>query len=166
VTVVSEKWEPDLMYEPFFHVGVLVKDIEAAAADFTALLGVEFEPVRSQQIHNGETIRLCYSLQGSPYLELMEMTGTGSWSPEHPEGFHHIGVSGPDVPGRCRAFDGRVDAITQAGDGSPLVVLTRPEVLHGICVEYFDASVATQFLGYLRSRTATLDGAAGEADNQ
>lgn len=140
------------MYEPFFHVGVLVKDIEAAAADFTALLGVKFEPVHGQQLPTGETVRLCYSLQGSPYLELMEMTGTGNWSPEQPEGVHHIGVSGPDVPGRCSAFDGRVDPVAQTGDGSPLVVMTRPEVLHGVRVEYFDANVAAQFLGYLRSR--------------
>ena len=63
------------MYEPHFHVGILVKDIEAAAADFIALLGVEFEPVHAQQVGTGDTVRLCYSLQGPPYLELMEMTG-------------------------------------------------------------------------------------------
>ena len=80
------------MDEPFFHVGILVRDVEAARADFTAQLGVEFEPVHSHKIATGETTRFCYSLQGPPYLELVEMTGTGSWSPEQPEGFHHIGV--------------------------------------------------------------------------
>ena len=58
-------------------MGILVKDVEAARADFTAMLGVEFEPVHSQQIATGETTRFCYSLQGPPYLELVEMTGTG-----------------------------------------------------------------------------------------
>ena len=92
------------MEEPYFHVGILVRDVEAARADFTAKLGVEFEPVHSQRIATGETTRFCYSLQGPPYLELVEMTGTGSWSPEQPEGFHHIGVSDPSVAARCTAF--------------------------------------------------------------
>ena len=140
------------MNEPFFHVGILVRDIEAARADFTAKLGVEFEPVHGQQIATGETTRFCYSLQGPPYLELVEMTGTGSWSAEQPEGFHHIGISDPSVPARCAAFGDQVDLIASAEDGAPRVILTRPEALHGIRVEYFDAAVAAQFLGYLSAR--------------
>jgi catechol 2,3-dioxygenase-like lactoylglutathione lyase family enzyme len=147
-------WERDLVYEPFFHVGILVRDVEAARADFTAKLGVDFEPVHSQKIATGETTRFCYSLQGPPYLELVEMTGTGSWSPEQPEGFHHIGVSAPGVPARCAAFGGRVEVIAPGDDGSPRVALTAPEVLHGVRVEYFDAAVGAQFLGYLRGRAA------------
>jgi len=140
------------MEEPHFHVGILVRDVEAARADFTAKLGVEFEPVHSHPIATGETTRFCYSLQGPPYLELVEMTGTGSWSPDQPEGFHHIGVSDSSVPNRCTAF-GDVDLIAPADDGTPRVILTRPEALHGVRLEYFDAAIATQFLGYLRSRT-------------
>jgi catechol 2,3-dioxygenase-like lactoylglutathione lyase family enzyme len=143
------------MSEPFFHIGILVRDVEAARADFTAKLGVEFEPTRSQQIATGETTRFCYSLQGPPYLELVEMTGTGSWSAEQPEGFHHIGVSDPSVPARCAAFGDQVDLIAPGADGTPRVVLTRPEALHGIRVEYFDASVAAYYLQYLDSRTVS-----------
>jgi len=141
------------MNERYFHVGILVRDIEAARADFTAKLGVEFEPVHGQQIATGETTRFCYSLQGPPYLELVEMTGTGSWSAEQPEGFHHIGISDPSVPARCAAFGDQVDLIASAEDGAPRVVLTRPEALHGIRVEYFDAGVAAYFLQYLSNRT-------------
>jgi len=142
------------MDEPFFHVGILVRDVEAARADFAARLGMEFEPVHSQKIATGETTRFCYSLQGPPYIELVEMTGTGSWSPEQPEGFHHIGVSDPSVPARCAAFGNRVEVIAPGDDDVPRVVLTHPQALHGIRVEYFDATTAAQFLGYLRSRTA------------
>src|SRR5579863_10779408 len=108
------------MNEPFFHVGILVRDVEVARGDFTDKLGVEFEPVHSHQIATGEITRFCYSLQGPPYLELVEMTGTGSWSAEQPEGFHHLGLSDPDLPARCAAF-GRVDLIAPGADGSPLV---------------------------------------------
>jgi catechol 2,3-dioxygenase-like lactoylglutathione lyase family enzyme len=139
-------------YAPFFHVGILVRDVEAARADFTAMLGLEFEPVHSQQIATGETTRFCYSLPGPPYLELVEMTGAGSWSAEQPEGFHHIGVADPGVPARCAAFGPGVELIAPGADGSPLVALTPPRALHGVRVEYFNAAVATQFLGYLSSR--------------
>jgi catechol 2,3-dioxygenase-like lactoylglutathione lyase family enzyme len=142
------------MDEPFFHVGFLVRDVEAARADFTSQLGVEFEPVHSQKIATGETTRFCYSLPGPPYLELVEMTGTGSWSADQPEGFHHIGVSDPSMPARCAVFGNQVDLIAPGDDGSPRVVLTRPEALHGVRVEYFDATIAARFLGYLRGRTA------------
>lgn len=138
------------MHEPLFHVGILVKDIEAAVAHFGALLGAEFEPVHSQEISTGETIRLCYSLQGPPYLELVEMTGVGVWSPCQGEGLHHIGFSDPSVTSRCAEF-GEVDVIASGG-GSPLVAMTRPATLHGVRVEYLDANVAAQFLEYLRSR--------------
>ena len=140
------------MSEPFFHVGILVRDVEAARADFTARLGVEFEPVHSQPIATGETTRFCYSLAGPPYLELVEMTGTGSWSADQPEGFHHIGIGDPSVAARCSLFGDGVDLIAPGENGSPLVALTPPDALHGIRVEYFDATVAAQFLGYLRSR--------------
>jgi len=69
------------MNEPFFHVGILVRDVEAARADFTAQLGMEFEPVHSQKIATGETTRFCYSLQGPPYIELL--TGATGGLPPH-----------------------------------------------------------------------------------
>jgi hypothetical protein len=142
------------MSEPYFHVGILVRDVEAARADFTARLGVQFEPVHSQKIATGETTRCCYSYPGPPYLELVEMAGTGSWSPQQPEGFHHIGISDPDMPARCSAFAGHMEVMAPGDEGVPRVMLTHPEALHGVRVEYFDASVAAQFLGYLRGRTA------------
>ncbi len=58
------------------------------------------------------------------------------------------------MPARCAAFGDEVDLIASGDDGSPRVVLTRPEALHGVRVEYFDAKVAAQFHGYLRTRTA------------
>jgi hypothetical protein len=82
------------------------------------------------------------------------MTGTGSWSPDQPEGFHHLGSSDPGVPARCAAFGAGVELIAPADDGSPLVALTPAEALHGIRVEYFDAGIAARFLGYLSTRTA------------
>jgi Glyoxalase/Bleomycin resistance protein/Dioxygenase superfamily len=142
------------VYEPYFHVGILVRDIETARADFGALLEVEFEPVSSVQVATGETTRFCYSLQGSPYLELMEMTGTGSWSPAQGEGLHHLGLSDPSVPDRCAAFGNRTELISADEGGAPRVIFTRPEALHGVRLEYFDAKLAAWMMDHLRGRDA------------
>ena len=61
-------------YVPFFHVGVLVRDIEQAAVDFGKLLGLRFEPVRTAPLVTGEPMRFCYSLPGPPFIELVDKT--------------------------------------------------------------------------------------------
>src|ERR1700759_5433814 len=107
------------MYEPYFHFAVLVRDVEAARANFAAKLGVEFEPVHISHIHTGETISYCYSYQGPPYNELAEMTGTGSWSADQPEGFHHIGLADASVNAPCAAIGGELAKVAPDDSGSP-----------------------------------------------
>jgi catechol 2,3-dioxygenase-like lactoylglutathione lyase family enzyme len=106
-------------YVPFFHVGILVRDIDQAAEDFKALLGLRFEPVRAAPMVTGEVGRFRYSLEGPPYLELVQMTGSGLLAPAHGEGLHHIAFSEPDVPGRCAAFGGEADTVVQGGRRGP-----------------------------------------------
>ena len=135
-------------YVPFFHVGVLVRDIGQAAEDFGRTLGLRFEPVRSAPLVTGETMRFCYSLAGPPYLELVQMADTslGIWGHEEGEGLHHIAFADPDVPGACAAFGGQADTVVGGEGGSPRVIFTRPQALHGIRVEYLQtAMVAATF---------------------
>lgn len=135
------------MYQPFFHVGILVRDVEAAAEDFTRLLGLEFEPTRTAPIVSGEMMRFRYSVQQEgPYLELVQMTDSGIWGPEVGEGLHHIAFAADDVPGRCLAFDNRADTVVEGEGGSARVIFTHPEALHGIRIEYLQtAMVAATF---------------------
>jgi catechol 2,3-dioxygenase-like lactoylglutathione lyase family enzyme len=142
-------------YVPFFHVGVLVRDIDQAAEDFGQLLGLRFEPVRSAPLVSGETMRFCYSLPGPPYLELVQMAATtlGIWGPEQPEGLHHIAFADPDVPRTCAAFGGQADTVVGGADGSPRVIFTRPEALHGIRVEYLQSAMVAATFERLRNVT-------------
>lgn len=134
------------MYEPFFHVGVLVHDIEAAADDFHRLLGLEFEPTRVSPVATGETMRFRYSLQGPPFLELVQITGDGIWGPANGEGLHHIAFGDPDIPGRCLAWDNQATSVVEGADGASKVIFTHPEALHGIRVEFLQsAMVAATF---------------------
>jgi catechol 2,3-dioxygenase-like lactoylglutathione lyase family enzyme len=144
-------------YVPFFHVGVLVRDIDQAVRDFGALLGLEFEPVRSAPVVTGELNRFCYSRQGPPYLELVQMTGSGIWGPEVGEGLHHIAFAEPDVPGRCAAFTSPelagTDTVVAGEDGRPRVIFTQPELLHGIRAEYLESPMVAATLERLRDFT-------------
>ena len=144
-------------YVPFFHVGVLVRDIDQAAADFGRILGLRFEPVRSAPLVTGEIMRFCYSLAGPPYLELVQMADTslGIWGPEEGEGLHHIAFADPDVPGSCAAFGGQADTVVGGDGGSPRVIFTRPEALHGIRVEYLQSAMVTATFERLRDATGS-----------
>jgi catechol 2,3-dioxygenase-like lactoylglutathione lyase family enzyme len=143
-------------YVPFFHVGVLVKDIDQAAADFGELLGLRFEPVRSAPLVTGEPMRFRYSLPGPPFIELVQMADTslGIWGPEQGEGLHHIAFADPDVPGTCAAFGGQADTVVGGGaGGSARVIFTRPQALHGIRVEYLQSAMVTATFARLREAT-------------
>jgi catechol 2,3-dioxygenase-like lactoylglutathione lyase family enzyme len=140
-------------YVPFFHVGILVRDIDQAAEDFAALLGVEFEPVRAAPMVSGEVSRFRYSLQGPPYLELVQMNGSGLLTPEQGEGLHHIAFSEPDVPGRCAAFGGEADTVVQGEGGVARVIFTQPGALHGIRAEYLESPMVAATMERLRAFT-------------
>ena len=144
-------------YVPFFHVGVLVRDIDQAAEDFGQTLGLRFEPVRSAPLVTGETMRFCYSLAGPPYLELVQMAATslGIWGPEQAEGLHHLAFADPNVPGTCAAFGGQADTVVGGEGGSPRVIFTRPEALHGIRVEYLQSAMVTATFERLRDATGS-----------
>jgi catechol 2,3-dioxygenase-like lactoylglutathione lyase family enzyme len=144
-------------YVPFFHVGVLVRDIDQATADFGQILGLRFEPVRSAPLISRETMRFCYSLPGPPYLELVQMAATslGIWGPEQAEGLHHIAFADPDLPGTCAAFGGQVDPVVGGEGGSARVIFTRPEALHGIRVEYLQSAMVAATFERLRDATGS-----------
>jgi len=123
-------------YVPFFHVGILVRDIDQAAEDLEALLGLQFEPVRAAPMVSGDIGRFRYSLQGPPYLELVQ-----------------IAFSEPDVPSRCAAFGGEADAVVQGEGGVARVIFTRPGALHGIRAEYLESPMVAATLERLRAFT-------------
>jgi Glyoxalase/Bleomycin resistance protein/Dioxygenase superfamily len=101
----------ELLAQPFFHVGILVADLDAAMQDFRRTLGLSFRPVSrvawdrvALDERDGypdretfEELRLAYSAAGPPYLELIEMTGIGVWGTQHAEGLHHVGLASSDV---------------------------------------------------------------------
>jgi len=138
---------------PAYHVGVLVRDIAAARRRFSAALGITFGPVEPRVLNftSGENdeVALCYSVEGPPYLELIEASGGGLFGLQHPEGVHHIGAWVTDGSSHCAALGAHgvaVDRQLQSVDGpyghsENFVWFNAPADLHGVRFEFVDDSV-------------------------
>jgi hypothetical protein len=138
-------YRPSMTATPLYHVGVLVEDLDAAMARFTELIGVTFgEPLSirfDDVIDDGEHVdrelRVIYSVEGPPFLELIEAQDDGVWGRQHGEGLHHIGVWQDGL-------DARIAALAAAGTepqavihhlGETLAVYLTPETAHGARLE-------------------------------
>jgi hypothetical protein len=83
----------------YFHVGIVVPDLEAAQARLSELLGVEWGPVMVNDIdiRDGTGVervvpnKICYST-AAPYLELIEEVPGTPWVCNELSNLHHIGV--------------------------------------------------------------------------
>jgi catechol 2,3-dioxygenase-like lactoylglutathione lyase family enzyme len=83
-----------------FHVGILVADLDEAIARWSKALGLRFAPVMGQEVTvkdpepHKDTASAAYSLDGPPYIELVQARPTGHLSLEANggEGLHHLGL--------------------------------------------------------------------------
>jgi catechol 2,3-dioxygenase-like lactoylglutathione lyase family enzyme len=149
-------WAPDapVGQAPYFHVGILVADLEAAIERFSRVLGVRFGPVSDTQTPvQGETntverIRATYSVDGPPFFELIEGSGNGLFSLQNGEGLHHLGIWWPSdfekynerTVGKELSSQQRICTVSAA----PSIWLTAPERLHGVRLEFLDPSMRDQ----------------------
>jgi catechol 2,3-dioxygenase-like lactoylglutathione lyase family enzyme len=118
-----------------FHVGILVTDIPEAAGRFGSVLGLTFEEPRDINIviedegtSRERIIRVAYSVEGPPFLELIESQSDGLWGHHHGEGLHHIGCWEEDLEARVHEMEARgtqVDARIFVGEHLTAVYLQR-----------------------------------------
>jgi catechol 2,3-dioxygenase-like lactoylglutathione lyase family enzyme len=130
---------------PLYHVGILVEDIDAAIARFGELLGLTFgEPLDMRFddiVEDGQRVvrdlRLVYSVEGPPFLELIEAQPDGVWGRQHGEGLHHIGVWQEGLEARVMelAASGTEPQAIVHHRGETLAVYLSPETAHGARVE-------------------------------
>ncbi len=145
---------------PFFHIGFLVHDLDAAMDRFGEVFGVSWTgrtTTRSRFWEAGVgTIDLeldvVYSVEGPPHIELVQSAGDGLYAAGRGEGFHHIG-----------AWSGDLAALSGRDDGPPLEriaaqfnasnhLLTAhydPAHLHGVLLEVIDEGRRTMMERWL-----------------
>jgi catechol 2,3-dioxygenase-like lactoylglutathione lyase family enzyme len=150
---------------PYVHIGVMVPDIDAAVGDF-ARLGLTFMEPRTvhidRMVENGnETefdLRVAFSQQGPPQLELLEVVGEGVYGPQQVGALHHIAVLDDDPIARSEQLvaDGfRVTGAQYRPDGSAIVVYLESEALHGLRLELLHAPVNDAIAAWIDGSDAT-----------
>lgn len=137
---------------PYFHLAVLVPDLDRALDRYGTMLGQSFnEPAilhidtRSADGNDDRIgLRVVYSREGPPYLELLEATGEdGLFGSRNGFGVHHIGFWVPDeVDISCwlAACGVGVEAEVLGSSGAAFARFTTPRALDGVRLELIDES--------------------------
>lgn len=138
-----------MTFIPYFHVGFLVDALDEAMESFGSAFGVTWTvpnlaPVdwwRPGEPESQLQLRVAYSRQGPPYLELIQSHPSGFFGTQLGEGFHHIGAWAED----CEETQAELirSGITPVGtqyteDRKIIVSYFDPEKLHGVMLEIVD----------------------------
>ncbi len=143
------------------HIGFLVKDLDASMERVSSVLGVTFpEPVISSPplfVDDGKTselaLRLAWSYEGPPHIELIEAQGSGLYSLQGGEGFHHLGVWEDDFSSLRRNM--KVWALSEQAaqheqDGETIANYTSPADLYGMRLEFVSTARRAEILEWLK----------------
>ena len=125
----------------YYHVAIVVEDLDAAIAELGPLLGISWEEPRDREMH-GVPFRMAYSRGAPPWIELLERS---EGTPFDTLGLHHVGVWTEDHEADKRR-------LAEAGlelelDGVPIgrVFSLHRAAASGLRVELVDASVREEF---------------------
>jgi catechol 2,3-dioxygenase-like lactoylglutathione lyase family enzyme len=134
----------------YFHVGVIVPDLQKAMDDFSRVLGLTFAepahvhiPFLSDPDTHPHDVHVVFSEDGPPYYELIEANGSGIFSAREERKILYVGMYEPDMEGRIRILQEQgigIEAVARFEEGAaPDWIITKPDVL-GIRLEYVDSS--------------------------
>jgi Glyoxalase/Bleomycin resistance protein/Dioxygenase superfamily len=132
--------------QPFYQVGVLVEDIEAAMTELSSALGCTWGKVTNPTV-DGWSIRVVFSVEGPPHIELIEGVPGSPWDTSSGSRIDHIGFWSDDLDASAdRAISGGLP-LSKDADGR---VVNLPFVYHdarasGMRVEFIDASTREGF---------------------
>jgi methylmalonyl-CoA/ethylmalonyl-CoA epimerase len=122
------------------HVGIAVRDLEAAVDLYRGILGAE--PVHRETVED-QGVREALFRVGASFVQLLEPTGpstpVGRFLEHRGEGVHHIGYRVPDVAAaieRLRGLDvPLVDQAPRPGSRGTTVAFAHPKGFGGVLVE-------------------------------
>ncbi len=123
------------------HVGIAVRDLEAAKARY-ALLGYVLE-AEGEVPAQGVRVAMLAAKEGSPRIELLTPTGpetpVGRFLEKRGEGLHHLAFAVTDVAAALAGFKAQglplVDEAPRPGFGGHLVAFLHPKAFFGTLVE-------------------------------
>lgn len=129
---------------PFFQVGVLVQDIDGARDELQRALGITFGEIIDRD--TGEhRIRVCFSFEGPPYLELIEGPPGSPWDAGAGSRIDHIGYWAPDIAAARDHLDRQGLALEVDGTAAGGVFTYHRGRASGLRVELIDRATQPAF---------------------
>jgi methylmalonyl-CoA/ethylmalonyl-CoA epimerase len=122
------------------HIGIAVKDIDAALAFYRDALGLEVEAAEEVAT---QRVRARHVPVGGPKLELLEATSSDSAIAKYLEkrgpGLHHVTLRVDDIRAALAHLKARgirlVDQEPRPGAENALVAFIHPSAAHGVLIE-------------------------------
>lgn len=122
------------------HIGIAVRNLEAAQATYAALFGEEHYKIEGVE---SEGVRTAFFRVGPNKIELLE--GTGPDSPiskfieKRGEGIHHLAFDVEDIEAEVRRLKEKgfqvLNEQPRPGADGKVVVFLHPKSSHGVLVE-------------------------------
>ncbi len=122
------------------HIGIAVKDIEAANATYKTLLGVD--PYKSEEVKSEGVITSFFEV-GESKIELLAATSEDSpvarFIEKRGEGIHHIAFEVKDIVTEIKRLEDKgfvlINKIPKMGADDKLVAFLHPKSSNGVLVE-------------------------------
>jgi methylmalonyl-CoA epimerase len=145
------------------HIGIAVKDLDAALMFYRDALGLEIEGTEEVA---SQRVRAHFIPVGEPALELLEATAPDSaiarYIGKRGPGIHHITLRIPDIHAALATLKSKgirlVDDAPRPGAEGALVAFVHPSAAHGVLVELKQAKPAVErFAVPTRHRVGRLE---------
>ena len=135
------------MIGPAHHVGVAVRSLDAALADYRTL-GFEAESVEDVP---AQGVRVAFLGTGAVRIELLESLRPDGviarFVDRSGEGLHHLAFAVPDIRAEMRRLREKglklVDAEPRPGARGRLVAFVHPRSAHGVLLELVEESAGS-----------------------
>ena len=122
------------------HIGIAVKDLEAANATYTALL--KSEPYKTETVES-EGVSTSFFKTGESKIELLAATNADSpvakFIEKRGEGIHHIAFAVDDIEAEISRLEKEgfqlLNKTPKPGADNKLVAFLHPKSSHGVLVE-------------------------------
>lgn len=138
------------MSHPIHHIGILVANLEEAVTRWEATTQYRFDSIaryRTDSYVDADNpcphlsdVRIAFSLDGPPHIELMEFFGSGTHSSELGEGVHHLGFVGYEGAhehvAELQRLGIRANGQALNADGRNILWFTEPTDFGGVRLEF------------------------------
>ncbi len=146
--------------EQICHFGVVVPDLAEGMAEYTRVFGTTWpDPLTLERDFRlgdgtvfGASLRVVYSREGPPWVEMMQEIPGTPWTAVSPAGVHHVAVWSDDIVGDSRELVAAGAVLELTYDGpEPVQGFAYHRLVNGTRFELVDVSLRSGIEEWTRS---------------